>query len=77
MGCSNNHEEADTKICMHAKAADTSNGNVVIRASVELMPVVFLHAKERLLPTYSVYHLIQECGPMLTSNTLQWMTDGN
>ena len=30
---SNNDEEADTKICMHAKAADTSNGNVVIRAS--------------------------------------------
>ena len=39
---SNNHEEADTKICIHAKAADTSNGNVVIRASDTDIAVILL-----------------------------------
>jgi len=44
---SNNHEEADTKICMHANAADTLNGNVVIRASDTDIAVILLYHCEK------------------------------
>ena len=32
-GFKKNHEEADTKICLHALTADQENGNFVVRAS--------------------------------------------
>ena len=42
---SNNHEEADTKICLHAKAADQAklNGDIVIRASDTDNAVIMLY----------------------------------
>lgn len=42
---SNNHEEADTKICLHAKAADQAklNGDIVIRASDTDIAVIMLY----------------------------------
>jgi len=44
---SNNHDEADTKICMHVKAADTSDGNVVLHASDTDIAVILLYHCEK------------------------------
>lgn len=43
----NNHEEADTKVSMHAKAADTLNRNVVIYSSDTDISVILLYYFEK------------------------------
>ena len=44
---SNNHDEADTKICMHVKAADNSDGNVVTHALDTDIAVILLYHCEK------------------------------
>ncbi len=42
LGC--NHAEADTRICLHAKAIDdVGNANIIIRASDTDIAVIMLH----------------------------------
>ena len=42
-GLKSNHEEADTKICIHAKAADQIADNIIVRASDTDIAVILLH----------------------------------
>lgn len=42
-GLRNNHEEADTKICLHSLSADRENGNIVVRASDTDIAVILLY----------------------------------
>ena len=42
-GLRNDHEEADTKICLHAVFADHNDGNLVIRASDTDIAVILLY----------------------------------
>ena len=42
-GLKSNHEEADTKICIHAKAADQNADNIVVRASGTDIAVILLY----------------------------------
>ena len=39
----NNHEEADIKTCLHARAADCKNGEIVVRASDTDIAVILLY----------------------------------
>ena len=38
-----NHEEADTKICLHSLSADCEDGNIVVRASDTDIAVILLY----------------------------------
>ena len=47
----NNHEEADTKICLHSLSADCENGHIVVRASDTDITVILLYHCNRFQST--------------------------
>ena len=50
-GLRNNHEEADTKICLHSLSADYEHGNIVVMASDTDIAVILLYHCHKFLST--------------------------